>query len=100
MTRLPLFACLLTLIVTSLVGGELPFVIAVLLFPFALLFEVRRELALPIGAPVAIFGGLTLAAAGRPTFVNGLPLSSALLLGGLWLACWLLTSRFYARHRA
>ena len=99
MTRLPLLACLLTLLVTSLVGGELPFAIAVLLFPFALLLEVRRELALPIGAPVAIFGGLILVTAGRPTDVGALPLSSLLLLGGLGLLCWIATSWLYARQR-
>ena len=90
-----LAGCMVTIAVTSLVDGSRLFAAAVLLAPLLLLRVARPDrprLALEIGAPIVLFGALTLLAAGGDMRVAGLPASTATLLLGLWLATWCWTS--------
>lgn len=92
-----LIALMLAIAISSFVGGLPLFALGVLLTPLALLHVVRPERAREIGLPILAFGGLTLLLAGSERTIAGLPLSSAVLLGGLWLTTWIWTSWRFTR---
>ena len=98
-----LASCMCVLAITPLVGAPYLFAGAALVAPTLVLRVARPDrplLGLELGLPIVLFGALTLATAGNPGELLGLPLSTACLLLGLWLATWIWSSWRFAKDGA